>query len=155
MSEKLKAKLTVRNLLLVGSLLTAIVGFIIYMITATTGYFVNKAPNAIVVVFSILFILAAIAFVCFDEKVGKFDTLVFFFLAACIILSFVFFVLDKEEVVGEMMNPVNHPQKQIDAATNTIVGVVFYGVSFIFLAVSSFFGNKKKEKAEGEEYEAA
>ena len=146
MLEKLKAKLTVRNLLLLISLITGIVGFIIYMITATTGYFVNKSPNAIVLVFSILFILAAIAFIAFDEKIGKFDTIVFFFLACCIILSFIFFILDKEEVVAEMMNPVNHPQKQIDAATNTIVGVVFYGVSFIFLAASSFFDSKKVSK---------
>ena len=126
MLNKIKSKLTLRNILLLSSLVVALVGWIIYLVVATTGYFV--------------------AFLAFDDRFKKFDTLFFFALAAFLILAFVFFVLDKEEVVGERLIPVNHPQKQIDAAVTSIVGIIFYLISFILFAVSSFFADKKKEK---------
>lgn len=150
MVEKLKEKFTLRNILVFASLVLLVVGFIIYLVTATTGYYVGKKPNTCVVVCSILFIITSLAFIAFDDKIGKFDTIGFFLLACFVILSFVFFVLDKEEVVGEMMIPVNHPQKQIDAATSTIVGVVFYGLSFVLLAVSSFLDFKPRQLVEVE-----
>lgn len=148
MMDFIKSKLTIRNLLLALSFVITLVGFIMHLVVCTTGYFVGQAPNAVVTVCSILFLVGTVLFIAFDDKIGKFDTLVFFALAAFIILSFVFFVLDKEAVVGEMMVPVNHPQKQIDAASLTITGVVFYGVGFIFFAAASFFALKgaKKEK---------
>lgn len=147
--NKIKEKLTVRNILLATSALLSLIAWIIYLIVSTTGYFVGKTPNARVVVFSILFILGTAAFIAFDDKIGKFDTLCFFALAACLIVSFIFFIYDKEEVVGERLIPVNHPQKQIDAAITSIVGIVFNLISFIVFAVSSFLAPKKKEvKAE-------
>lgn len=141
----MKKILTKRNLFLLGSVLFTLVGLVIYLIVSTTGYFVGKAPNALVVVFSILFILAGVAFVFLEDKLDKYSLIVFFALAAMFITAFVFFVLDKEEVVGEMLIPVNHPQKQIDAATTSIVGIVFYLISFILFAISSFMDKGKKE----------
>ncbi len=145
MKEKIIQKLTLRNILLLASDLFAIVGFIIYLVVATTGYYVGNAPHIGILLLSIFYIIGTVCFILFDEKIEKYETILFFVLAAMIILSFVFFVLDKEEVVGEMMIPVNHPQKQIEAAKATIVGVSFYFVSFLIFAVSSFFSRKKKE----------
>lgn len=142
--EKLKSKLSLRNILLLVTALITLVGFIMYMIVSTTGYFVGKAPNMVVTIFSILFIIGSVAFIVFDDKIEKYDTIVFFLLAACLILSIIFFILDKEEVVGEMLIPVNHPQKQIDAAITSIVAIVIYLVGFITFAVSTFLDNKKK-----------
>ena len=52
-------------------------------------------------------------------------------------------VLREEEVVGEMMIPVNHPLKQVEAASTVITGVVFYALSMISFIVASFFDGKK------------
>ncbi len=142
--EKLKSKLSLRNILLLITTLITLVGFIMYMIVSTTGYFVGKAPNMAVTILSILFIVGSVAFIIFDDKIKKYDTIVFFLLAACLILSIIFFILDKEEVVGEMLIPVNHPQKQIEAAITSIVAIVIYLVGFITFAVSTFLDNKKK-----------
>jgi len=146
MLNKIKSKLTLRNILLLSSLVVALVDWIIYLVVATTGYFAGKAPDAAVVTLTIFYFLGVVAFLAFDDRFKKFDTLFFFALAAFLILAFVFFVLDKEEVVGERLIPVNHPQKQIDAAVSSIVGIIFYLISFILFAVSSFFADKKKEK---------
>ena len=142
--EKLKSKLSLRNTLLLITTLITLVGFIMYMVVATTGYFVGKNPNIAVTILSILFIVGSIAFVIFDDKIQKYETIVIFLLAICLILSIIFFILDKEEVVGEMLIPVNHPQKQIDAAIASIVAIVIYLVGFVTFAVSTFLDNKKK-----------
>ncbi len=142
--EKFKSKLSLRNILLLITTLITLVGFIMYIIVSTTGYFVGKAPNMAVTIFSILFIVGSVAFIIFDDKIKKYDTIAFFLLAACLILSIIFFILDKEEVVGEMLIPVNHPQKQIEAAITSIVAIVIYLVGFITFAVSTFLDNKKK-----------
>ncbi len=142
--EKLKSKLSLRNTLLLITTLITLVGFIMYMVVATTGYFVGKNPNIAVTILSILFIVGSIAFVIFDDKIQKYETIVIFLLAVCLILSIIFFILDKEEVVGEMLIPVNHPQKQIDAAIASIVAIVIYLVGFVTFAVSTFLDNKKK-----------
>ncbi len=145
MKEKIMKKLNLRNILLLISVVLAIVGFIIYLVVATTGYFVGNAPHIGILLLSIFYIIGTVCFVIFDEKIEKYETILFFALAIMIILSFVFFVLDKEEVVGEMMIPVNHPQRQIEAAHATIVGVSFYFASFLFLAIASFFSRRKEE----------
>lgn len=137
-------KLNLRNILLLASDISALVGLIIYLIVATTGYFVGNAPHIGILLLSIFYIIGTILLVLFDDKIEKYETILFLALAAMIILSFVFFVLDKEEVVGEMMIPVNHPQKQIEAAKTTIVGVTFYFVSFVLFAIGSFFARKKE-----------
>lgn len=148
MLDKLKSKLTLRNILLCASGVVAIVGLIIYIVVATTGYFVGETCNVGVILCSIFFILGIAATIIFDDKISKFDTLIIIALAVLIIFAFVLFIIDKEEVVGEMLIPVNHPQKQVDAATTSVVGIIFYGISFILLAVASFLDNKKKEIAE-------
>lgn len=142
--DKLKSKLSLRNTLLLITTLITLIGFIMYMVVATTGYFIGKNPNIAVTILSILFIIGSIAFVIFDDKIGKYDTIIFFLLAACLILSIIFFILDKEEVVGDMLIPVNHPQKEIDAAITSIVAIVIYLVGFVTFAVSAFLDNKKK-----------
>ena len=136
-----------RSLLLLASALLGLVGLIIYLIVATTGYFVGDAPNAAVTVGSIFYILLTILYVLFQDKLEKFDTIAIYVLTAFLLLAFVFFILDKEEVVGEMLVPVNHPQKQIDAAVTSVVGIVFYILSFLLLAIASFFGKKEAESA--------
>lgn len=145
MRNKIKSKLTVRNILLLASALFALIGWIIYLVVSTTGYFAGGKPNAVVVTLSIFFLLGICAFVAFDDKLKKFDTLFFFVFAAFIILSFTFFVLDKEEVIGDRRIPVNHPIKEIQAVKASITGIVFYLISFLLLTVSSFFSGKKKE----------
>lgn len=142
--DKLKSKFSLRNTLLLITTLITLIGFIMYMVVATTGYFVEKNPNIAVTILSILFIVGSIAFVIFDDKIQKYETIVIFLLATCLILSIIFFILDKEEVVGEMLIPVNHPQKQIDAAITSIVAIVIYLVGFVTFAVSTFLDNKKK-----------
>lgn len=142
--DKLNSKFTLRNILLLTATIVTLVGFIMYLIVSTTGYFVGKAPNLVVTILSVVFILGSIAFIVFDDKVKKYDTIVFFFLAVCLILSIIFFILDKEEVVGDMLIPVNHPQKEIDAAITSIVSIVIYLVAFITFTVTTFLDNKKK-----------
>ena len=53
MLNKIKSKLTLRNILLLSSLVVALVGWIIYLVVATTGYFAGKAPDAAVVTLTI------------------------------------------------------------------------------------------------------
>ncbi len=142
--DKLKSKLSLRNILLLITTLFTLVGFIMYMVVSTTGYFVGKNPNVAVTILSILFLVGSIAFVIFDDRIQKYETIVIFFLAACLILSIIFFILDKEEVVGDMLIPVNHPQKEIDAAITSIVAIVIYLVGFITFVISTFLDNKKK-----------
>lgn len=144
MLAKLKSKLALRNILLLSSVVLLVVGWIIYLVVATTGYFAGNTPNAAVVTLSIFYVLGALAFISFDEKLQKFDTLFFFGLATFIILAFVFFVLDKEEVIGDRLIPVNHPVKEVEAVKASITGIVFYLLSIILLIVSSFLSFKKK-----------
>ncbi len=145
MFDKLKEKLSLRNLLLCFSAVMALVAFIIMMVVSTTGYFDGGKPNAAVLVLSLLFIGGCVVFILFDDKIGKWDTIYLVLLGVCIILSLVLFILDKEEVVGEMMIPVNHPTKQVDAANTVITSVVFYSISMISFMVASFLDGKKTE----------
>ena len=143
MLEKFKDKLTLRNLFLCLSVVMAVVAFIITMIVSTTGYFAGGVPSSAVVIFSLLFVAGSVAFIFFDDKIGKWETLYLIVLGIFIILALVLFILDKEEVVGEMMIPVNHPLKQVAAASTVITGVVFYALSMISFIVASFFDGKK------------
>ncbi len=145
MVEKLKAKLGLKNILLLVSWVLALVALIIYLVVSTTGYFAGATPNAMVVTFSILFLLLNCAYIAFGEKLGKFDFVAIFALAASLLVVLVFFIFDKEEVIGNMLVPVNHPEAEVNAATTSIVGVVFVAMSILALCVASFLGDKKAE----------
>jgi len=122
------------------------IGFIIFLVVSTTGYFNGNTPNLTVLFLSIIYIAGALSYGFFEDKLKKLETPAFFVLAVCLIISIIFFVIDKEEVVGEMLIPVNHPIKQIDAAKTSIVGIVFYLISFITFAFSSFLDSKTERK---------
>lgn len=147
MAEKIKSLLNTKSILVLVSWVMALVGLIIYLVVATTGFFAGSAPNGMVLTFAILFLAATCLYVLFGQKLGRFDFAASFLLAAALITAFVFFVFDKEEVVGDMLIPVNHPAAQVNAATASIVGIVFFALSILVFAASCFM-DKKASAAE-------
>lgn len=131
-------KVNIFGWILCVSAVIALVGVIVYVVNTTTGYIAGTPVNALVVLLPVLVIACAVVLFLKPDLVN--DTLtgiVTFVLAVLMAVATILFIVERVEVVGDMLNPVNHPDSQVTAVTWSIVGIVLYFVSFLGTAVTT------------------
>ncbi|MCM1441333.1 MAG: hypothetical protein NC131_19325 [Roseburia sp.] len=125
----------------------ALVGMVVYIVNTTTGYLAgNAALNIAVILLPI--VVAACAVFLFLKPDAFSDTItgiVTFALAVLMAVATVLFVTERVDVIGDMLNPVNHPDTQATAVTWAIVGIVLYLVSFLGAAVTTLSDRLAKQ----------
>lgn len=125
--------------ILCASAALGLVGLVVYLVNSLTGYLAGNAPlSAPIILLPI--VVAACAVFLFLKPDAFNDTvtgIVTFALAVLMAVATVMFVAARVDVIGDMLNPVNHPDTQVTAVTWAIVGIVLYLVSFLGTAVST------------------
>lgn len=128
------------------SALLALVGLIIYIASATTGFLAGQSVNALPIVFSIIaIILDAVIVVKGDSLGGLVKGLLMIIAAALIAVVFAQFILARLTVFADVwFIPVNYPEAEGTTLVVSMVGIIFYIVSFIAIAFAGFTGKKEK-----------
>lgn len=129
------------------SALLALVGVIVYIVNTTTGYIAGTIPvNPLVILLPVLVILCAVfLFLKPDALNDTLTGIVTFLLAILMAVATVLFIVERVDVIGDMLNPVNHPDTQVTAVTWAIVGIVLYLVSFLGTAVTTLSDRLSKK----------
>lgn len=125
--------------ILCASAALGLAGLVVYLVNSLTGYLAGNAPlSAPIILLPI--VVAACAVFLFLKPDAFSDTvtgIVTFALAVLMAVATVMFVAARVDVIGDMLNPVNHPDTQVTAVTWAIVGIVLYLVSFLGAAIST------------------
>lgn len=150
--KKFLAKQTIWNYLLLASLVLLLVGFIIFMVNMTSGYFEGNSPDALTLCMSIFAFLLGIATIIFGDKLGKFVGIGYLLVAAMVAIAIAGVCWSIEGVVGDIFFiPVNYPESEDTAWALCITSLVFYGLSFLLATASCFGGKYFKEASEAQE----
>lgn len=125
--------------ILCASAALGLVGLVVYLVNSLTGYLAGNASlSAPIILLPI--VVAACAIFLFLKPDAFSDTvtgIVTFALAVLMAVATVMFVAARVDVIGDMLNPVNHPDTQVTAVTWAIVGIVLYLVSFLGTAIAT------------------
>ena len=130
-------KFTKNTYVVLGSAVVLLIAFIIAVVSGTTGYMAGKAINGLIVAFSLiaLIILAALPFV--SSKIGN---ILLVAAGALIAVTTCVLIWDRVSLAADVwFIPVNYPEAEEAALNVSIVGAVFYLISFVGVCVSSFF----------------
>ncbi len=121
------------------SAVLALAGMVIYLVNSLTGYLAGSAAlNPAIILLPILVAACAVfLFLKPDTFNGTVTGIVTFALAVLMAVATVLFVVERVDVIGDMLNPVNHPESQVTAVTWAIVGIVLYLVSFLGAVVTT------------------
>lgn len=127
----------------------ALVGMIIYIATSTTGYLAGTAVDAWPIVLAVIVILVAVALVLFSDKIdSRITGAIIVVLAALVAIGFARFVLARVTLIADVyFIPVNFPASEAETLYASIVGFVFYVLTFIALAIAAFGSGLTKSKA--------
>jgi|GEM_PF-566054 len=140
-------KPTAAGWLCLSSLLLALVSFVLYLVNSLGGYFADGGIDGRVLAFHLVGLLAFVAFLLLAGKNKWADTGFYLLIGIFLLLAFGFTISQRAEPIGDMLVPVNHPLGEIKAVKVAMTGIVFNGLSFLTLAVASFFASPvKKEK---------
>jgi len=125
--------------ILCASAALALVGMVIYIINSLTGYLAGNAPlnPAIILLPLVVAACAVFLFLKPDTFNDTITGIVTFALAVLMAVATVLFVTERVDVIGDMLNPVNHPETQVTAVTWAIAGIVIYFLSFLAAAVTT------------------
>ena len=131
-------KVNIFGWILCVSAVIALVGIIVYVVNTTTGYIAGSPVNALVILLPVVVIACAVVLFLKPDLVNEPLTgIITFALAVLMAVATILFIVERVEVVGDMLNPVNHPDSQVTAVTWSIVGIVLYFVSFLGTAVTT------------------
>lgn len=125
---------------LLGGAVAALIGFIIFIVTSTSGFMAGRAVNALPIVFSIFAVLGAIALFLFSDKlpswaVSAILVAVSLLLTVCLCL----FIWERVDLAADVyFIPVNYPEAEETALNISIVGCVFYILAIAATAFSGF-----------------
>lgn len=127
------------------SAVLSLVGLIIYIVSATTGFLAGQDVNALPIVFSILAILIdAVIMVKGDSLGSLIKGVLMIAVAALLAVIFAQFILARLTVFADVwFIPVNYPAAEGTALTASMTGIIFYILSFVAVAVAGFIGKKE------------
>lgn len=146
--KKFLAKQTIWSYLLMASLILLLVGFIIFLVNMTTGYFEGNAPEALATSLSVIALVLGVATIIFSEKLKKWAGIGYLLVAAMVAISIAGVCWGIEGVVGDIFFiPVNYPASEDTAWALCITSLIFYGLSFVCATAACFGGKYVKEEA--------
>lgn len=144
-------KISLFGWIFLGSIVLALVGFIITCVNLTTGYFSGTSIDSVVLWLSILAIVVGVLTFVFASKnkyVGTIGLIVFITFLSVVIARL---VLNYEGVAADLyFIPVNHPETEDTAWLIGLVGFAFILVSIIGAIVASFGASLVKEEVKEE-----
>ena len=143
----MKNAISKSNLILWGAAAAALVGMIIYIVTAVTGYLATSAMNPLPVICTVAAIIIAAVAAVQEEKIPSvpYDILLVG-ISVLLLISFYCFILGRVSLAADVyFIPVNYPASEATALHISIVGAVFYLIADIILIVTTF--TKKKANA--------
>ncbi len=131
--------------LMAGAVL-ALIGLIVYIVNSTTGYIAGEPVNAIPIVLPILSILGAVALWLYSEKLDdRITGVATFVLAVLMAISIVMLLVARIDVMGDLLNPIEHSAAQIKTVNVAIIAIVFNALSFVAFVVTTIAGRLHKE----------
>ena len=126
--------------LMAGAVL-ALIGLIVYIVNSTTGYIAGETVNAIPIVLPILSILGAVALWLYSEKLDdRITGVATFVLAVLMAISIVMLLVARIDVMGDLLNPIEHSAAQIKTVNVAIIAIVFNALSFVAFVVTTIAG---------------
>ena len=126
------------KILLVSGLL-ALAGVIVYLLNTFTGYMASlrTAVSPLVVILPLAAACCAAFLAARPGALKGLTGLGTFVLAVLMAVATVFFVKERVDVIGDMLNPVNHSDAQKTAVIVSIVGIALYFLSFLGLVITT------------------
>ncbi len=127
--------------------LLALAGLFVYLINTLTGYMssLHTAIAPLVVILPAVAILCAVFLTMKPTALKGLTGIATFVLAVLMGVATVFFVKERVDVIGDMLNPVNHPDTQKTAVILSIVGIALYFLSFLGLVITTGSDKLAKE----------
>lgn len=143
---KLIKKQNVFGWVSVGGAVLALIAMIIFAVNSTTGYLAGQPINALPIVLPVIAILGAAALFVFEDRLDpRLQGVATFALALLSALSLVFTVVARIDVMGDLLNPIDHPEEQVYAVNVAIAAMVFYGLSFAAFVAATVAGKLHKD----------
>lgn len=133
-------KITKADSVTIVSMIAALVGMVIYIVTSVTGYLAASAVNPWPIICTVVCMVLLLANVFSKEK---FTPVLRDLMTAAgfvmLLVSFYFFVMGRVTLAADVyFIPVNYPAAEEQALHISIVGVVFYLISLIALITVGF-----------------
>ncbi len=148
-------KQTITSWILLGSIVTGIIAFILFLVNSTSGFYQGTTIQPVTLWLTIVYLIIGIAlFICKDiihEKCGKWsswvETGIYIILTVCISLAIVFLISSRTELCGDVyFIPGMSTDVKESTFNGSVVCLVFYIISFICLAVCGFRKNLAHEE---------
>lgn len=142
-----KEKQTAGSYCLLSSIGLALIGFIIFVINSTTGYLAGSAINLGTLILSIIAIVFCTLLYIFKDSTEKYDTLISIVIGIFLSCAVCLFIYSRINLAADVwFIPVNYPEAEETSLMVSIVGVAFYILSIITLAISTTLGIEAKNK---------
>ena len=133
--------------IVVAAAIFALVSMIMYIVNSNTGYMEGMGMNALPVVFTVIFIIGAVIVLALSDKMNEsLSGLLLFVLALLVAGSALVFIVERVDVIGDMLNPVNHPDAQVKAVREAIAGISIYLVAFVAMVIATIGGRLAKKE---------
>ncbi len=133
--------------IVVAAVILALVSMIMYIVNSNTGYMEGMGMNALPVVFTVIFIIGAVIVLALSDKMNEsLSGLLLFVLALLVAGSALVFIVERVDVIGDMLNPVNHPDAQVKAVREAIAGISIYLVAFVAMVIATIGGRLAKKE---------
>ena len=133
--------------IVVAAVILALVSMVMYIVNSNTGYMEGMGMNALPVVFTVIFIVGAVIVLALSEKMNEsLSGLLLFVLALLVAGSALVFIVERVDVIGDMLNPVNHPDAQVKAVREAIAGISIYLVAFVAMVIATIGGRLAKKE---------
>ncbi len=140
------SKQTKSTWLILASVVLALIGFIIYLVTSTTGFLAGRGLDVSLVLLSIISMVVLLVLFVFRSKIKVFENALTIVGGILVAVSTCLFVYARISVAADVwFIPVNYPPEEATTLYTSIVGVVFYFLSFVCVFISSFGSATKKE----------
>lgn len=131
---------------LLGSAVCALVGFIVYLISDTTGYLAGNHVNAATIILPIVAIVISCALLVLGEKLEKAKGVMLLVAGLSIAVTvFVEIYCHNAVFADAWFIPVNYPASEDVTVAQTIVSVVFHVISMVGYIVVCMKDNITKE----------
>ena len=127
--------------------LLALAGLIVYLVNTLSGYMASLHTTVapLVVILPAAVILCALFLTMKPKALKGLTGIATFVLAVLMGVATVFFVKERVDVIGDMLNPVNHPDTQKTAVTVSIVGIALDFLSCVGLVITTGSDKLAKE----------
>lgn len=118
----------------------AIVGLIIYIVNATTGYMAGRELNFLIVAATLVsIVLLAAAVLCADRLDGKVVDLMLVLAGVLLIVGFSLFILDRVSIIADIyFLPVNYPDSEAATMNSALAGFVLYLLGIVMTTAAAF-----------------